>query len=89
MSAAADERSRRSTAIFCTMVSSKANPSAKTVPAGLCDRCTHAERIQSDRGTVYIRCALARVNPAFAKYPRLPVLQCEGYEEMKLSSGQE
>ena len=51
------------------------------VPPGLCGDCRHAHRIESDRGSVFVRCELALADPRFAKYPRLPVLRCAGYEK--------
>ena len=48
--------------------------------AGLCTNCRHARRVQSDRGSVFVRCELALSDARFEKYPRLPVLVCEGYE---------
>ena len=48
-------------------------------PAGLCDDCRHAERVASKR-SVFLRCALSDTDPRFARYPRLPVLACAGYE---------
>jgi hypothetical protein len=46
---------------------------------GLCQSCLHARRIESDRGSVFFQCKLAFTDPRFAKYPRLPVIVCEGY----------
>jgi hypothetical protein len=48
--------------------------------AGLCGQCRHAIVRPTKRGTVYLRCALAAVDDRFAKYPRLPVVRCAGYE---------
>jgi hypothetical protein len=56
------------------------------VPPGLCGDCRHAQRIESDRGSVFVRCELALSDPRFAKYPRLPVVRCAGYER-KASTG--
>jgi len=47
---------------------------------GLCADCRHARRVESARGSVFTRCALAERDPRFPKYPRLPVLRCGGYE---------
>ena len=47
--------------------------------AGLCSHCRHAQRVVSDRGSEFLRCALASSDPAYPKYPRLPVLQCGGF----------
>lgn len=51
-----------------------------SVPAGLCERCRHAQKIESDRGSRFLLCRLSFSDPAFPKYPRLPVLRCSGYE---------
>lgn len=47
--------------------------------AGLCSNCAHAKKIESARGAKFILCELSMKNPAFPKYPRLPVLECPGY----------
>jgi hypothetical protein len=46
---------------------------------GLCLDCAHARRIESERGSIFYLCELAVVNPAFRKYPALPVVICSGY----------
>lgn len=48
--------------------------------AGLCATCANMRRIVSDRGSVFYLCELSKVDPRFAKYPRLPVRECGGYE---------
>jgi hypothetical protein len=55
--------------------------------AGLCARCAHARRVANDRGSVFVRCAYAAVDPAFPKYPRLPVLACAAYADITRKSG--
>jgi hypothetical protein len=47
---------------------------------GLCANCQHARRIVSDRGSRFYFCQLSKTDPHFPKYPRLPVLRCNGYE---------
>jgi len=49
--------------------------------AGLCSTCMHARAIQSERGSVFILCELSLRDPRFPKYPRLPVLTCDGYQK--------
>jgi hypothetical protein len=49
--------------------------------AGLCADCIHARRIESDRGAIFYLCELAAVDPAYRKYPALPVLRCAGYRQ--------
>src|SRR5258706_3431385 len=53
---------------------------------GLCSDCTHARRIESDRGSIFILCQFSSVDPTFPKYPRLPVLSCSAYSPGKLST---
>ncbi len=51
--------------------------------AGLCDRCIHQKLIRNTRGSVFSMCRRAKVDPAFPKYPRLPVTRCAGFEERR------
>ena len=46
---------------------------------GLCRDCRHARRVPTPKA-LYWRCARSETDPAFPKYPRLPVLACRGYE---------
>jgi hypothetical protein len=46
---------------------------------GLCLACLYARRIDSSRGSTFYRCGLSDTDPAFVKYPRLPILHCTGY----------
>jgi len=57
--------------------------------AGLCATCVHARRVESARGSVFTRCALAEHDPRFPKYPRLPVLRCEGHKAARQQDGSE
>lgn len=45
---------------------------------GLCGRCRHHELLASPR-SVFLRCGLAAIDPAFRRYPALPVLSCRGF----------
>src|SRR3990172_2252368 len=49
--------------------------------AGLCARCAHAAVQGSARGSRFWRCRRADGDPAFRRYPPLPVLWCPGFEE--------
>ena len=46
---------------------------------GLCGSCRHHGWIQSGRGSRFLRCELSFEDPAFSRYPTLPVLACPGY----------
>jgi GrpB-like predicted nucleotidyltransferase (UPF0157 family) len=47
--------------------------------AGLCADCARARGIESARGSSFILCELSASDARFHKYPRLPVLACDGY----------
>ena len=47
---------------------------------GLCGRCRHATRLESAKGSSYLRCGLADEREGFRRYPALPVLECRGFE---------
>ncbi len=49
------------------------------VSAGLCADCIHVKVIRSDRESVFYLCGLSFADSRFPKYPRLPVLSCDGY----------
>ena len=48
--------------------------------AGLCDSCVHQQLVRTTRGSEFSLCRRSRTDPAYPKYPRLPVLACRGYE---------
>ena len=47
-------------------------------PVGLCESCRNVRIVQTRTSTFYL-CELSAVDPAFPRYPRLPVLRCRGY----------
>jgi hypothetical protein len=48
---------------------------------GLCDRCRHQRVVRNTRGSRFSLCEKSREDPAYPKYPRLPVLRCAGFDE--------
>jgi len=50
---------------------------------GLCASCRHLIVITSDRGSTFVQCGLAKSDPRFVKYPRLPVIACAGHDKIK------
>jgi len=48
--------------------------------AGLCDSCAHQQLVRNTRGSTFSLCRRSRVDPAYPRYPRLPVRSCAGYE---------
>ena len=49
-------------------------------PIGRCTTCVHQKLIRSGRGSEFSMCLRHRTDPAYPKYPRLPVLRCPGHE---------
>jgi hypothetical protein len=47
---------------------------------GLCDSCSHQRLVRNTRGSVFSLCERSRLDPAYPRYPRLPVLACPGHE---------
>jgi hypothetical protein len=54
---------------------------------GLCADCRHAQRIESSKGSLFLLCTRSKIDPRFPKYPRLPVLNCSGYDPPSRSGG--
>ncbi|HSJ25010.1 MAG TPA: hypothetical protein VK929_10100 [Longimicrobiales bacterium] len=50
------------------------------VHPGLCGSCRNMRTVGSRRGSTFFLCDLSRVDARFPRYPRLPVLQCPGYD---------
>ena len=47
---------------------------------GLCDGCVHQQLVKTGRGSVFSLCRRSKTDPRYAKYPRVPVLRCPGFE---------
>jgi hypothetical protein len=47
---------------------------------GLCDDCRHQRLVPNTRGSVFSLCERSRQDPAYPRYPRIPVLSCPGFE---------
>jgi hypothetical protein len=48
---------------------------------GLCADCRFMRVVESARRSKFYLCERSATDPTFPKYPRLPVLQCRGYEQ--------
>jgi hypothetical protein len=55
-------------------------PEAPRPPRGLCDGCRHQRLVPNSRGSVFSLCERSRDDPAYPRYPRLPVASCPGFE---------
>jgi len=49
-------------------------------PNGLCDGCAQQQLVPNSRGSVFSLCRRSREDPAYPRYPRVPVLRCPGFE---------
>jgi hypothetical protein len=49
-------------------------------PAGLCSTCRHQKLIRTTRGSAFSMCLRSKDDPRYPKYPRIPVLDCPGWE---------
>lgn len=50
------------------------------IEPGLCGLCLHVRRNTTRRGATYLRCTRAAWDERLIRYPRLPVLDCVGFE---------
>jgi hypothetical protein len=64
------------------IVSMRHLPEGPALPAepGLCGACRHASVKGTNRGTAYLRCTRASWDDRLARYPRLPVTSCIGFQ---------
>lgn len=54
---------------------------------GLCSVCRHSRIVYSARRSRFFLCELAQVDPAYRKYPPLPMHTCPGFEAAPASLG--
>jgi hypothetical protein len=45
----------------------------------------HQQVVRTTRGSVFSLCRRSREDPAYPRYPRLPVLRCPGFEPRERS----
>jgi hypothetical protein len=58
------------------------NLAMPATPIGLCAGCQYQRLIRSGRGSEFSMCLRYRTDVSYPKYPRLPVLECRGYEPL-------
>ncbi|MEZ0066990.1 putative cupin superfamily protein [Streptacidiphilus sp. MAP12-20] len=54
---------------------------------GLCAGCRHHLLNETRRGTAYLRCGRAASDDRLPRYPRLPVVDCVGFEGVAATDG--
>ncbi len=47
---------------------------------GLCDACAHQKLVKSGRGSLFSMCKVGLSDPAWPKYPRMPVSACPRFK---------
>jgi hypothetical protein len=45
----------------------------------LCETCAHVRPVVTPKGSRFLLCRLAAVDPAYPKYPPQPVVRCAGH----------
>jgi len=55
---------------------------------GLCALCRHQRVVGNTRGSTFSLCERSRTDSTFPKYPRVPVMNCRGWERREPKPGQ-
>jgi hypothetical protein len=53
----------------------------------LCETCALMREVVTLKGSRFLLCQLSQTDPAYPKYPRQPVVQCDGYRKKKRIEG--
>ena len=53
---------------------------------GLCDTCAHQKLIGNTRGSTFSLCRRSQIDPAYPKYPPIPVRRCAGHTPVELGA---
>ncbi len=62
---------------------------SEPLPAvGLCASCRHARTVTNRQGSRFWLCERSRSDPAYPRYPPLPVLRCRGFEPAAPATGE-
>jgi len=54
---------------------------------GCCSICSRASTVTSAQGSRFWRCGRSELDPAFPRYPTLPVDECAGFERVSPKRG--
>jgi len=63
------------------------SPPPAPPPAGLCNACAHQRLVPNRRGSVFSLCGRSKTDPSFPRYPRIPVMECRGFEARHSTRG--
>jgi hypothetical protein len=64
----------------CRLTAMDSNAETERSRVGLCTGCRFAALQRSARGSRFWRCRRADGDPAYRRYPPLPVMRCPGFE---------
>ena len=53
----------------------------------LCETCALMREVVTPRGSRFLLCQLSKTDPDYPKYPRQPVVRCEGYRKKEQTGG--
>ena len=56
---------------------------------GLCGVCVNVRVVESGKGSRFYLCKLSAADSRFPKYPRLPVVECSGFQKVDGPEGDE
>ena len=48
---------------------------------GLCATCAFGRLFRSGKDATYVTCDLSRTDPAYPRFPSIPVIRCRGFED--------
>src|SRR5262249_36093602 len=55
-------------------------PSEVAAMQSLCEKCALMQEVVTHKGSRFLLCQLSQTDTAFPKYPRQPVVHCDGYQ---------
>jgi hypothetical protein len=54
---------------------------AGAITRSLCETCTLMREVNTPKGSRFLLCQLSQTDPNYPKYPRQPVVRCDGYQK--------
>jgi len=53
----------------------------------LCESCASMREVITPKGSRFLLCQLAITNPDYPKYPKQPIVRCDGYQKNEQTVG--
>jgi hypothetical protein len=51
------------------------------MPQSLCETCAWMREVVTPKGSRFLLCHLSQTDRAYPKYPRQPVVRCDGHQK--------